>query len=79
MSGHYIIVADARSWARQVKDALEDIRQSNGGSDPATLRESAIVNREAFARMITGLVALGVDVSRELIDLAGLHEIGDAT
>jgi len=77
VSGRWFLVKTRREWAEQVSEALDDIRAANGGTDPETVRETYDADPEAFARMIEGIVALGADVSPDLLDLAGMHDIGD--
>jgi hypothetical protein len=76
-TGEWFVVRPADDWAQQVRDALAAIKARNGGVDPATLRESYRVDPGAFSLMVEGLVALGVPVDAEMIDLAGLHDVGE--
>jgi hypothetical protein len=75
--GFWLVVRPADDWAQQVRDAIEAIKVRNGGVEPATLRDSHAIDPGAFSLMIEGLVALGIPVDQEMIDLAGLHDIGD--
>lgn len=75
--GHWIIVRTQGEWIEQVRAALAAIAEANGGTDPASIRDAYDVDPQAFARMIEGMLALGSDVSPELIALAGLRDVGE--
>jgi hypothetical protein len=78
VNGQWLVVRTAQDWVDQVRDAIDAIRAANGGTDPATLRDSHRVDPGAFALMIEGLVALGVKCDAEMIRLAGLRDVGEA-
>ena len=73
--GQFVIVMSREAWARQVTDALDALRAANGGTEPATLRDCAQLDRAAFGRLIEALIALGAEVDAELQHLAGIRPI----
>jgi hypothetical protein len=75
--GRWYVVKTRDDWAAQVRDAMDRITAMNGGADPVTIRAAYDVDPAQFGRMIEGMLALGAEVSDELIDLAGLHDVGD--
>jgi hypothetical protein len=75
--GYWLVVRGVDEWATQFRDAMEAVKAKNGGVDPPTLRESHRIDPGAFALMVESLVALGVQVDQEMIDLAGLHDVGE--
>jgi len=77
MTGQWFIVKTREAWARQARDALDAITAANGGTEPATLRAAADVDRTQFGLLIEALVALGADVTDEIRQLAGLRDIGE--
>jgi hypothetical protein len=75
--GHWLVVRSRAEWDKQATDALDAIKAANGGTEPATLRAAADVDRAAFGRLIEALVALGARVDDEMMQLAGLRDVGD--
>lgn len=77
MSGTWFIVKSRDEWADQVRAALARFQELNGGTDPATLRECHALDAIAFGLMIEGLCALGASVDAEMMQLAGVRDIGE--
>ncbi|HEX4399650.1 MAG TPA: hypothetical protein VH136_18570 [Trebonia sp.] len=74
--GQWFVVRSRAEWARQYHEAAEAVKAKNGGEDPPTLRESHRIDPWAFSLMVEALVALDVAVDDEMVDLAGLHDVG---
>jgi hypothetical protein len=77
VSGQWFIVKSRGEWADQVRAALERFRELNGGTDPATIRECYALDGIAFGFMIEGLCALGVHCDADMMQLAGMREVGE--
>jgi hypothetical protein len=71
------VIKPRDEWTRQATEALDAITAANGGTEPPTLRAAADVDRAAFGRLIEALVALGARVDDEMMQLAGLRDVGD--
>ena len=77
MTGQWFLVKPQSEWADQVTNALAAIRAANGGIDPPNLQAANAVDHAQFAKVIEGMVALGADVSADMIALAGLRDLGE--
>jgi hypothetical protein len=79
--GDYLIIRSVEAWRDQAEKAWDQIRQDNGGTLPATLREGNDINRVAFSSLIEALVALapitGQVPDAELIALTGLRPVSE--
>jgi hypothetical protein len=75
--GHWLIIRSRAEWARQVETALDEIKTANGGTEPATLRAAYDIAPLAFGKVIEGMHALGATVEPELMQLAGMRDIGE--
>jgi hypothetical protein len=77
MSGQWLVFRSRADWGRQATDALDAIKAANGGTEPATLRDAADVDRAAFGLLIEAMVALGAEVDDDMRQLAGLRDLGE--